>query len=84
MRYDDLETYAELFQAKGHTIKRNKDGQVDDYGYFYFEDPEAEASDEHCGPICVTCGYGFCGYCDEIEEYSDDIPMCTGVVAGAA
>ena len=78
MSSHDLERYAVLFSAKGHTIKRTPDGHVDDYGFFYFDDPDAEASDEHCGPICVTCGYGFCMFCDEIHEYSNDIPICSG------
>lgn len=84
MSYYDLERYAEVFSAKGHTVQRTQDGKVDDEGYFYFDDPDAEASDEHSGPICITCGYGFCMYCDEINIYSDDIPICSGTASNQA
>lgn len=83
MSYSDPERYAQLFRVKGHTIKRDIDGQVDNYGFFYFEDVESEASDEHCGPVCITCGYGFCMYCDEHEGFSDDIPVCRGIAGGS-
>lgn len=40
----------------GHVWRRDSDGSLDIFGYDW---------DNHNGPICVVCGYGFCHHCQE-------------------
>ncbi len=42
------------FEAQGHVMKRNSDGDVDQFGIDY---------ETHNGPICEVCGEGVCWHC---------------------
>lgn len=51
---------------KGHTWKR-KLGSIDMFGY--------QNGENHNGPRCTKCGYGFCIHC---KKDLSTIPQCTG------
>lgn len=50
--------------TRGHVWKRDANGEIDEFGY---------DDDNHNGPCCVACGYGFCHHCHSGPQIDCDI-----------